>query len=165
MTTPINILAAMTIWQTLYVMFYVSGGLLLIGIILLLMGRGGGIGSAGGGGGGGTSAFGAKTGDVFTWITVVLAGVVILTGVAGNFIMEPASVATVQPAITPVSPAGTGAVLPAAGDDTTGATDAASGAPNSTPSTSNDSGPIDTQTDAGAEPSADSNPDSEEPSP
>ena len=50
-------------------------------------------------------------------------------------------------------------------NDTTGATDAAAGTPNSTPSTSNDSGPIDTQTDAGAESPADSNPDSEEPSP
>ena len=155
MTTPSNILAAMTIWQTLYVIFYVSGGILLIGIILLQKGRGGGIGSAFGGGGGGTSAFGAKTGDVFTWITVVLASVVIFTGVAGSFIMEPAKVATVQPAITPVSPigtpatdqpqdaTGTGAVPAAAGDDTTGGTDA----------------------DTGAEPPADSNPDSEEPPP
>ena len=143
MTTPINILAAMTIWQTLYVIFYVSGGILLIGIVLLQKGRGGGIGSAFGGGGGGSSAFGAKTGDVFTWITVVLAGVVIFTGVAGSFIMEPAKVATVQPAITPVSPTGTPATGQPQDATGTGAVPPA----------------------AGDEPPADSNPDSEEPPP
>lgn len=89
MSTHHSILAAMTVWQTIFVIFYVGVGVLLVGIILLQKGRGGGIGSAFGGGGGGTSAFGAKTGDVFTWITVVLAGVLILTGVAGNYILEP----------------------------------------------------------------------------
>ena len=137
MTTP------MTIWQTLYVIFYVSGGILLIGIILLQKGRGGGIGSAFGGGGGGTSAFGAKTGDVFTWITVVLAGVVIFTGVAGSFIMEPAKVPTAQPAITPFSPTGTPATGQPQDATGTGAVPPA----------------------AGDEPPADSNPDSEEPPP
>jgi preprotein translocase subunit SecG len=52
--------------------------LLLIAVILLQKGRGGGISSAFGGGMG-SSPFGTKTGDVFTWITVVLAGVFLLS--------------------------------------------------------------------------------------
>lgn len=45
--------------------------LLLIAVILLQRGRGGGLGAAFGGGGG-SSAFGTRTGDVFTWVTIVL---------------------------------------------------------------------------------------------
>ena len=41
-------------------------------VILVQRGRGGGLSGAFGGMGG-SSAFGAKTGDVFTWITVVVA--------------------------------------------------------------------------------------------
>ena len=44
---------------------------LLIGMVLLQKGRGGGLSGAFGGAGG-HSAFGSRTGDVFTWITVVL---------------------------------------------------------------------------------------------
>jgi len=45
--------------------------ILLITVILLQKGRGGGLSGAFGGVGGG-SAFGARTGDVFTWVTIVL---------------------------------------------------------------------------------------------
>jgi len=58
---------------------------LLILVILLQKGRGGGLAGAFGGGGGGYSAFGAKTGDVFTWITVVLTGLFILIAMLGNY--------------------------------------------------------------------------------
>jgi preprotein translocase subunit SecG len=44
--------------------------LTLIGVILLQRGRGGGLAGAFGGAGGHT-AFGAKTGDVLTWVTVI----------------------------------------------------------------------------------------------
>jgi len=63
---------------------------LLMLIILIQKGRGGGLASAfGGGGGGGGGAFGAKTGDVFTGITVVLAGVYLLATVVGNYVFRP----------------------------------------------------------------------------
>ncbi len=50
--------------------------LLLIGIVLLQKGRGGGLGAAFGGAG--SSAFGTKTGDVMTWVTIVLVGLFLL---------------------------------------------------------------------------------------
>ena len=63
--------------------------ILLMMIILIQKGRGGGLTSAFGGGGGGGGAFGAKTGDVFTGITVVLAFVFLLLTVFGNYVMRP----------------------------------------------------------------------------
>jgi len=63
--------------------------ILLMMIILIQKGRGGGLASAFGGGGGGGGAFGAKTGDVFTGITVVLAFVFLLLTVFGNYVMRP----------------------------------------------------------------------------
>ncbi|MCG3137927.1 MAG: hypothetical protein HJJLKODD_01782 [Phycisphaerae bacterium] len=59
---------------------------LLIVIILLQKGRGGGLTSAFGGGGG--TAFGAKTGDVFTWVTVAFAALYLLLNVAGNYAFD-----------------------------------------------------------------------------
>lgn len=68
--------------------------LLLIGICLFLMlvillqkGRGEGLAGAFGGGGG-SGAFGAKTGDVFTWITVVVAALFILMSVIANYAFD-----------------------------------------------------------------------------
>ncbi len=53
--------------STLFILICV----LMIGIILLQKGRGGGLAGAFGGAGG-HSAFGSRTGDMFTWITVIL---------------------------------------------------------------------------------------------
>ncbi len=60
---------------------------LLVIIILLQKGRGGGLTAAFGGGGSG-SAFGAKTGDVFTWITVAFAMLFLVLTVVGNFVFR-----------------------------------------------------------------------------
>jgi len=60
---------------------------LLTIVILIQRGRGGGLAGAFGGGGG-TAAFGAKTGDVFTWITVGFATVFVLLAVVANFALD-----------------------------------------------------------------------------
>ena len=87
--------------------------LLLILIILLQKGRGGGLSGAFGGVGG-HSAFGAKTGDVFTWITVALTFFFILIAVIGNWVFVPPKGALPVPAaVMPAAPAHPGGSTPA----------------------------------------------------
>ena len=68
------LIGAIAWWRTALVVLFVIVCLLLIILVLLQKGRGGGLVGALGGAGG-QSAFGSKTGDVFTWITVVFVGV------------------------------------------------------------------------------------------
>lgn len=63
---------------------------LLMLVILLQRGKGVGLAGAFGGAGGGGSAFGSKTGDILTWVTVVMAGVFLLFAVVLNYIFRPA---------------------------------------------------------------------------
>jgi preprotein translocase subunit SecG len=56
---------------------------LLIMVVLVQKGRGGGLASAFGGASGHTP-FGAKTGDVLTWITSVVFGVFVVLGIVLN---------------------------------------------------------------------------------
>ncbi len=71
-------------WPLLaWLIILVCGALMLV--ILVQKGRGGGLSAAFGGGGGGGSAFGTKTGDVFTWITVALAAIFALITVVANY--------------------------------------------------------------------------------
>ena len=76
---------------------FVAICLLLIVVILLQKGRGGGLAGAFGGAGG-HSAFGAKTGDVFTWVTVALTALFVTVAVIGNFTFKPDNPADEQPA-------------------------------------------------------------------
>ncbi|MCF7958091.1 MAG: preprotein translocase subunit SecG [Phycisphaerae bacterium] len=62
--------ASVPIWTILLAVVFFIVCIFLILIILLQKGRGGGL-SAAFGGAGGQSAFGSKTGDVFTWVTVI----------------------------------------------------------------------------------------------
>lgn len=82
-----SILAQMSwsLWLLSAFVIFICCFLMLV--ILLQKGRGGGLSSAFGGGGG-SSAFGAKTGDVFTWITVVVAGAFLLVCVLGNYAFD-----------------------------------------------------------------------------
>lgn len=54
--------------------------ILLIAVVLLQRGRGGGLGAAFGGGAG-SSAFGTRTGDVFTWVTIALTAAFLLLAI------------------------------------------------------------------------------------
>ena len=79
--------------------------ILLIVVVLIQKGRGGGLAGAFSGAGG-HSAFGSRTGDMFTWVTVVLVGLFLLLGVAAvRYYRPPTAVnaPTAQPA--PVEPA------------------------------------------------------------
>lgn len=80
-------LASMTWTQWLLSVVLICVCLFLMLVILLQRGRGGGISSAFGGGGG-SGAFGAKTGDVFTWITCVVAGIFVILAVTANFAFQ-----------------------------------------------------------------------------
>lgn len=83
-----QMLASMTWGQWLVALLIIVVCCFFMLVILLQRGRGGGLAGAFGGAGG-SSAFGAKTGDVFTWITVVVATVLLVICVVANFMLEP----------------------------------------------------------------------------
>ena len=91
------LLAQMSYLQGLLAFVLIATAGLLIIVILLQKGRGEGLTGAFGGSGG-SSAFGAKTGDVFTWITVVMASVFVVLSVAANYVFDetPETPSTVQ---------------------------------------------------------------------
>ncbi len=64
---------------------FVLVAVLLIGLVLLQKNRGSGLSGAFGGVGG-HSAFGTKTGDFLTWVTVGLVVVFLSLAIAGNFL-------------------------------------------------------------------------------
>ena len=61
--------------------------LLLIVVVLLQKGRGGGLGAAFSGSG--SAAFGTRTGDVFTWVTIVLTILFLLLAVGTQLYYRP----------------------------------------------------------------------------
>jgi preprotein translocase subunit SecG len=62
--------------------------ILLIVVVLLQKGRGGGLSGAFGGGMT-SSAFGTRTGDVFTWVTIVLTGLFLLLAIGNTLLHRP----------------------------------------------------------------------------
>lgn len=90
-------LATMTWAQWLLAVTLIGICLFLMLVILLQRGRGGGVAGAFGGGGG-SGAFGAKTGDVFTWITVVVAAIFVGLAVAANFAFDESRTPAVEQA-------------------------------------------------------------------
>ena len=77
--------------------------ILLILIVLLQKGRGGGLGAAFGGAG--SSAFGTRTGDVFTWVTIVLTALFLILGIVTTVTFRPPKETVEIKALEP--PAGT----------------------------------------------------------
>jgi len=73
--------------------------ILLIVVVLLQKGRGGGLGAAFGGSG--SSAFGTKTGDVFTWVTIMLTGLFLLLAIITTLVYRPEGGTVAEPVISP----------------------------------------------------------------
>ena len=89
----------MGFWDILVGVLFLVISLLLILIVLLQKGKGGGLGAAFGGAG--SSAFGTRTGDVFTWITIVLTGMFLLLAVGTNLMLRPAPGLVAKPTFQP----------------------------------------------------------------
>jgi preprotein translocase subunit SecG len=75
--------------------------ILLILVVLLQKGRGGGIGAAFGGTS--SSAFGTRTGDVFTWVTIVLTGLFLLLAIGATVAYRPRAEPVPMPVFSPDS--------------------------------------------------------------
>ncbi len=114
-------LANMNWTQWLLTVVIICVCLFLMLVILLQRGRGGGIASAFGGGGG-SGAFGAKTGDVFTWITCIVAGIFVVLAVTANYAFDksdlPSRTGPAQVQLPPTSEDGKSQLIPVQlGDD------------------------------------------------
>jgi preprotein translocase subunit SecG len=70
-------LIGVSFWASLLNFFIIALGLILILIVLIQRGKGGGLAGAFGGAGG-SSAFGSRTGDAFTKITITIAALWVL---------------------------------------------------------------------------------------
>jgi len=77
----------MNFWEILLGSLFLVICILLILIVLLQKGKGGGLGAAFGGMG--SSAFGTRTGDVFTWVTIVLTGLFLLLAIGTSLALRP----------------------------------------------------------------------------
>jgi len=73
--------------------------ILLIVVVLLQKGRGGGLGAVFGGAA--SSAFGARTGDVFTWVTIVLTALFLVLAVGAIFAFRPEMLKVAAPQFAP----------------------------------------------------------------
>jgi len=89
----------MGFWEILLCVLFLVICFLLIIIVLLQKGKGGGLGAAFGGAG--SSAFGTRTGDVFTWVTIVLTGLFLLLAVSTNLLLRPPPGLVTRPAFSP----------------------------------------------------------------
>src|ERR1051325_4173145 len=87
----------LALWDTMLAVTIFVVSVLLICLVLLQKNRGSGLSGAFGGAGG-QSAFGTKTGDVLTWITVGLTAVVLVLCITGNWVFVPAeTTASISP--------------------------------------------------------------------
>ena len=86
-----GMLGSIAWWVQALVWVFVLICVFLIIIVLLQKGRGGGL-SAAFGGAGGQSAFGSKTGDVFTWVTIVITAVFLLLAMVMTRVYRPENV-------------------------------------------------------------------------
>lgn len=148
--SPNTFLLVAALGQTIYMLLLGAVALFLILLVLVQRGRGGGLAGALGGMGG-SSAFGAKAGDIFTKITVVVATAWIVLCIAGSW-MTPRSESLLDTGVAgPASEAVEGPALEApldapadAGDEEGSAPEESSGEGDSAPN-------VPAETDAPAE--------------
>jgi preprotein translocase subunit SecG len=69
-----------------FLVLFIIISLFMVLLILIQKGRGGGLSSSFGGGGGGNTAFGAKTGDVLTWVTSSAFGAFLVLAIVLNLL-------------------------------------------------------------------------------
>jgi preprotein translocase subunit SecG len=86
-------------WPILFLTLFIIICFLLVIVVLLQKGRGGGLGAAFGGAG--SAAFGTRTGDVFTWITIVLTALFLLLAVGATVLVKPPMVKANTPKFDP----------------------------------------------------------------
>ncbi len=100
-----DILAQMSWGQWILAVLLLAVCCFLILVVLIQRGRGGGLAGAFGGAGG-SSAFGAKTGDVFTWITVGVATLFVVLNVLSNYAFDqsPQPIEATPATATPPTP-------------------------------------------------------------
>lgn len=101
---------ALTLLEGLMAVLFIITTVLLILIVLLQKGRGGGLGAAFSGSGG--SAFGTRTGDVFTWVTIVLTAAFLLLAVGTTLVFRPPPGLVTQPRFEPLPPGNIGEETP-----------------------------------------------------
>lgn len=93
------ILSAVTTFQVIAALLFAMFSMLLM--IVILLQRGKGVGLAGAfGGAGGTAAFGTKTGDMLTWITIVMFALFIMFAVGLNFLFKKGKATIAAPTAT-----------------------------------------------------------------
>lgn len=102
-----TILVLASFGRTFLTIAFVAVSVLLVGLVLLQKNRGAGLSGALGGVGGHT-AFGTKTGDFLTWVTVSLTALFLLLSIVGNYVFEPSKTgAAPPPAAAPAGPSST----------------------------------------------------------
>ena len=89
----------MSFWAILIGVLFLVVCLFLIVVVLLQKGKGGGLGAAFGGMG--SSAFGTRTGDVFTWVTIVLTGLFLLLATGASLVFHPTEGVVALPTFQP----------------------------------------------------------------
>lgn len=85
------LLAKIPLFWTLVAVVWALVAILLILIVLVQKGKGGGLSGAFGGAGGPGGVLGTKTGDVFTWATIILVAVFLVLALMLNKFLKPSA--------------------------------------------------------------------------
>ncbi|MFU8828837.1 MAG: preprotein translocase subunit SecG [Phycisphaerales bacterium] len=114
-------IASQQLWIGLGIVGFLFVSLTMILIVLIQKPQGGGLSGAFGassdGGGSGQTAFGAKTGDVLTTLTIAIFIIFLVSAAGLNFLIRPPAPVEVQPELTSDEPVPRPAQQPAGGGD------------------------------------------------